>query len=145
MNNREQLLVTVDMTRDEAEMAVVRSEMRAETARHAAVEDYAPITVVLRNVEGVFLGAALGETGRGWLSISVIWVDKSVRGKGYGRQVLETMEAEAAMRGCHSAYLDTFSYQARPFYERCGYTMFGSLDDYPTGHTRYFMQKKIVT
>ena len=50
---------------------------------------------------------------------------------------MQAMEAEAIRRGCRGAYLDTFSYQARPFYERLGYEVFGTLDDYPAGHQRF--------
>ena len=50
------------------------------------------------------------------------------------------MQTEALRRGCRAAYLDTFSYQARPFYEKLGYEVFGTLDDYPLGHQRFFMR-----
>jgi hypothetical protein len=53
------------------------------------------------------------------------------------------MEVEAILRGCHSAFLDTFSYQARPFYEKLGYEVFGTLNDYPRGHQRFYMQKRL--
>ena len=43
--------------------------------------------------------------------------------------------------GCAHAYLDTFDFQARPFYERLGYTVFGLQDDYPPGHRRFFQRK----
>ena len=33
--------------------------------------------------------------------------------------------------------------QARPFYEGHGYHVFGSLDDYPAGHTCYFLTKEL--
>jgi len=39
------------------------------------------------------------------------------------------------------AFLDTFSFQARPFYERHGYECFGELRDHPPGHSHYFMRK----
>jgi hypothetical protein len=40
-------------------------------------------------------------------------------------------------------FLSTFSFQARPFYERFGYEVFGELPDYPEGHSLYFMKKML--
>ena len=52
-------------------------------------------------------------------------------------------EARAIARDCHSAWLDTFSFQARGFYEKLGYEEFGRLD-YPPMHKRHFMRKLLV-
>ena len=38
-------------------------------------------------------------------------------------------EREAIRRGCRGAWLDTYSFQARGFYERLGYTIFGTIDN----------------
>jgi hypothetical protein len=57
---------------------------------------------------------------------------------------METTEIEARRRGCRNAYLDTFSYQAPQFYERLGYVAFGTLQDYPPGHQRVFMNKQLI-
>jgi hypothetical protein len=46
-------------------------------------------------------------------------------------------------RGCIGAHLDTFTFQARPFYERHGYAVFGQLDNYPGGHSRFFLSKRL--
>jgi GNAT superfamily N-acetyltransferase len=105
---------------------------------------YEDMAVFARDDDGRVIGGALCEVGRGWLHISVLWVDDRHRGRGLGRQIVAETEAEARRRGCHSAYLDTFSYQARPFYEKLGYAVCGILDDYPTGHQRYFMTKKLA-
>ncbi|RQX83694.1 hypothetical protein DF034_05110 [Burkholderia anthina] len=40
--------------------------------------------------------------------------------------------------------LDTFDFQARTFYEKRGYVRFGELPDYPVGHTRIFLTKKLA-
>jgi len=61
-----------------------------------------------------------------------------------GRALLRAAEREATGRGCRHVYLDTFDYQARPFYEREGYTVFGVQEDYPPGHRRFFMQKALA-
>jgi hypothetical protein len=40
-------------------------------------------------------------------------------------------------------WLDTYSFQARGFYERLGYTVFGTINDYPPGHSRFFLTKTL--
>jgi GNAT superfamily N-acetyltransferase len=52
-------------------------------------------------------------------------------------------EAEALRRGCHAASLDTYSFQARGFYERLGYSVFGIIDDCPPGHSRIYLIKRL--
>ena len=86
----------------------------------APFDGYATFAVFLRTSAGAVLGGLLAEAGRGWLHLSALWLDPSVRGKGHGTRLMDAAEDEARRRGCHGAYLDTFSFQARPFYERCG-------------------------
>jgi hypothetical protein len=38
-----------------------------------------------------------------------------------------------------------FIFQARGFYERLGYTAFGTFEDYPPDHTRSFLKKNFET
>ena len=54
---------------------------------------------------------------------------------------MQLAEREAVQRGCHGAWLDTFEFQARGFYERLGYTCFGELPNYPAG---CFLGKPLV-
>ena len=46
-------------------------------------------------------------------------------------------------RGCVGARLETWGFQARPFYEARGYTVFGVLEDYPPGETEYHLSKRL--
>jgi GNAT superfamily N-acetyltransferase len=73
----------------------------------------------------------------------VLWVHEDHRDSGLGSRLMEMAEDQAKGRGCHSSYLNTFSYQARPFYERLGYVVFGTLTDFPKGHERYYMMKRL--
>ena len=41
-------------------------------------------------------------------------------------------------------HLDTFDFQAKDFYLKHGYEVFGVLDDCPKGHKRYYMKKVLV-
>jgi len=42
------------------------------------------------------------------------------------------------------ASLETASFQAREFYEKQGYEVFGELDDFPKGHTMFYMKKVLI-
>lgn len=132
-----------EATRSPELLAAVQADMRRHAELHIPWEQYADLTVVARDDSGQSVGAGLGETGRGWLHISVVWVDEKFRRQRLGTQLVRAMESEALQRGCHAAYLDTFSYQAKPFYEKLGYEVFGTLDDYPLGHQRFYMRKTL--
>jgi ribosomal protein S18 acetylase RimI-like enzyme len=97
----------------------------------------------LRDEQGAIHGGLLGEIYFGWLYVSILWVAEAHRGGGWGQRLLARAEAEGAARGCHSVWLDTFSFQAPGFYQKLGYEVFGTLDDYPPGHTRYFLRKRL--
>jgi len=99
--------------------------------------------VVLRDETGEVLGGLVGSTVWGWLQVAQLWLDGAVRGKGHGVALMRAAEAEAVRRGCHHALLDTFDFQARGFYEGLGYRVFGEVLDFPTGHTRFFMEKAL--
>jgi GNAT superfamily N-acetyltransferase len=75
------------------------------------------------------------------LFISAVFVDKSERGKGVGRQLLLKAEELALQEKCTAFYLDTFDFQAPGFYEKLGFKVFGILKDHPPGHHRYSMVK----
>ena len=100
------------------------------------------LVLLLRDGDGTLKGGLLGYTHWNWLFVGHLWVHDSLRGRGVGRELLGRAEAEAAARGCRNAHLDTYSFQARGFYESLGYEVFGTLDDYPPGHSRYFLQKR---
>ena len=79
----------------------------------------------------------------GWLYVQWLWIDEGQRGKGLAGALLAAAEAEARARGCHGAYIDTFSPVALKVYQRAGYAPFGALADFPKGRTRTFLQKPL--
>ena len=102
-----------------------------------------PLDVELRDAGGAVAGGLWGSTAYGWLFTQLLAVPEQSRGRGLGRQILSLAEAEAIKRGCHAAWLDTFEFQAKAFYERMGYSCFATLPDYPKGYSRYFMRKEL--
>ena len=107
------------------------------------VPGFQPIAVLARDHQRALVAGVIGTINWNWLHVSLVWVAEPMRGAGLGRRLMVDIERAAVERGCAHAHLDTFSYQARPFYERLGYRVFGVLDDYPAGHARFFMQKNL--
>ncbi len=105
---------------------------------------YYPAGYFLKSARGEWLGGLLGTLWGGWLQIRVLWVDPVARGRGHGKRLLQAVEDYAVERGCFAATLETHSFQARPSYEKCGYRVFGILEDYPPGYAKYFMRKQLA-
>ncbi len=102
-----------------------------------------PLVLTLQNEVGTLFGGLSGQLSYGWLFVDLLWVHQEVRAQGHGRGLMLAAEQEARSRGCRHAWLDTFSFQAREFYQKLGYVVFGELDDFPPGHRRYFLRKDL--
>lgn len=105
---------------------------------------YSPLAIFLKDERGAVLGGALGHVFGGWLDLDTLWVAEPFRGKGHGAKLLEAAEEEARAQGCHGVFLTTFSFQARPFYEKFGYEVIADIPNYPRGHS-YHVLKKTLT
>jgi ribosomal protein S18 acetylase RimI-like enzyme len=93
---------------------------------------------------GAMIGGLVGTYLWGWLHIETVIIAESFRQQGVGTQLMRAAEIDARQRGYRNIYLETMSFQARPFYERMGYEVFGTLDDFPPGHQQYFMRKTLT-
>ncbi len=105
--------------------------------------EYAPVNVVIRGPRGDIRGGVLGFVWRGWLQVTALWVSSSLRGQGFGARLLAMAEDEAVRQGAAGAALETYSFQARGFYEKQGYGVRGAIEGYPPGHTKYFLSKSL--
>jgi GNAT superfamily N-acetyltransferase len=103
-----------------------------------------PVAFFLKGENGEVLGGLLGDIWAAWLHVKTLAVMAPVRGRGFGKHLMKRAELYAIERGCTDAFLDTFSFQARPFYEKLGYRVFGMLDNHPAGHQHYFMTKRLM-
>jgi GNAT superfamily N-acetyltransferase len=125
-----------------ADVAAVRAGLHTFNAPHLGPADHRPLAVLARG-GGRLLGGLVGETGRGFLQIDLLWVAPEVQGAGLGSRLLRAAETEAHRRGCRGAWVSTYDFQARPFYERHGYTVFGTLDGFTGGRRSFFLAKRL--
>ena len=113
-------------------------------ASDPAPRRYQTLTLSLRAPDRRLDGALLAATAWNWLSIDVLWIEPSLRGRGFGRSIVLEAERIARQRGCTHARLDTFDFQARSFYERFGYSVYAQLEGFPAGHTQFHLTKSLA-
>lgn len=105
-----------------------------------------PINLVLKNSNGNIVGGINARSICYWgkCYIDIFWIAEQYRGAGYGSSLLQRVEEIALERGCTLMLLDTYSFQAPGFYLKNGYEVFGVIDNYPPGHSQFFLKKSLL-
>ncbi|PJG60455.1 GNAT family N-acetyltransferase [Aeromonas cavernicola] len=101
------------------------------------------IASVIKDEQGKIHGGIIADIRWGWLHVDWLWVDESIRQRGWGRRLLGAMEQYAQSKGITRYHLETTTFQALPFYQALGYQVFGQLPDMPPGHLCYFLNKQL--
>jgi GNAT superfamily N-acetyltransferase len=137
-------IVLTDAPSVEDRAAVLNGLIQFNEA-HAGPHGWHPLAVLVRDsATGRTVGGLAGASFHGWLFIELLWLPDHLRSAGLGTRLIRQAEAEASRRGCRGIWLDTYSFQARGFYEKLGYTQFGMLDDCPPGHQRFYLAKRLA-
>lgn len=105
---------------------------------------FIPVNRVIRNEAGEVI-AGVNSVIYCWrvMAIDVLWVKETYRKMGYGQRLLQELEKVAKEENCSLIHLDTFDFQAKEFYEKNGFIVFGTLENCPPGHGRYYMKKEL--
>jgi GNAT superfamily N-acetyltransferase len=134
-------LQLVETPGDDVRRAIL-STLGSHNEQIAGPSGHQTLAVSLIDATGKPCGGLWGATAYGWLYTQLLAVPEAHRQQGWGKKLMLAAEAEARRRGCHHAWVDTI-FGARGFYEGLGYTVFGSLPNYPTGFTRHFLSKAL--
>lgn len=135
--------VTLTGQPDPGDLARIGSNLAAFNDSDVGPSGREPLTVLVHEDKALVAGLS-GYTAWGWLYVQWLWVSEDQRGKGLAGRMLAAAEVEAKQRGCHGAYIDTFNPHALHVYQRAGYVVFGSLDDFPPGRSRSFLSKSLT-
>ncbi len=128
----------------EADRAAILGALSAFNADHGYPADMLPVAVLLKDGDGKTVGGLWGKTVYDWLFVEFLVVPDAMRGHDFGTRLMLEAEALAIERGCVGAWLTTFNFQARPFYEGLSYQVFGELEQSPRDCVRLFMRKKLA-
>ena len=124
---------------DEALRRAIMAPLLAFNEAQAGPSGHQVLALALRDGGGAVVGGLWAATAHGWLYTQLLAVPAAARGQGQGRALMLQAHATARQRGCRQAWVDT-QFGAVGFYQRLGYSVFGTLPDYPPGFTRSFLR-----
>jgi len=129
----------------EEERSAILRPLRAYNVAQAGDAQAQTFALLVRD-EGSeeVIGGLYGEIFYRWLFIELLAVPEQARGQGVGTRLMNMAEELARAKGCVGIWLDTFDFQAPEFYQRHGFVEFGQLEDFPPGHKRFFLQKRLT-
>lgn len=125
------------------DMHTLQRGLSAHNRTHGIAPDGKRLSVYVQDDQGQIKGGLIAATYWGWLDIQMLYLDESLRGQGYGKQLLATAEAQARERECKFAFADCADFQNLAFLESQGYETFTQLEDRPPGYNTHFMKKSL--
>lgn len=131
-----------EMPTDKDREAIL-APLRAYNIAQAGDLRFKPVAILLTDESGNRVGGLWGECAYDWMFVEYLAVPEHYRRANYGSQLMARAEAIARAHGCVGIWLDTFSFQARGFYEKLGFELFGAIEDFPVGHQRFFLRKRL--
>jgi GNAT superfamily N-acetyltransferase len=143
MEHAARLSIAKDLAPSAEDVAQVRAGLMAFNEAQAGSARVDRFAVYVRDAHDTIQGGLVGFLAWQWMSVEWLWVDNAIRGQGYGSALLREAESLARDAGCVGAKLDTYEFQAKPFYEKHGYSIFGVLEGYPANTRTYYMQKAL--
>ena len=127
---------------DPADRDRLLAELDAENARVTGGKEGSDFAVILRSEPaGPCIGGLWAIDDYGWAFITYLFVPADLRQDGIGRRLVAEAETIARARGMAGVWLNTFDFQARGFYEKLGYDLFGELPAGKGARGQYFLRK----
>ena len=138
--------ITIPMEEEAEYIGNMLLEFNLESKPLSQEKPFIGINRCIKDEKGDVIGGILACLAL-WniLSIDTLWVKKEFRNRGVAKQLLSLVEAEARNRGCHIVYLSTYDFQAKDFYLKNGYEIFGVLEDCPKDHRLYHLSKRLLS
>ena len=125
----------------------VAASLAAEIASGFGAPNGLPLAIIASFGDEVggdtVVGGLNGVTHWDWCYIRHLWVQADWRRRGLGHRLLAEAETQARARQCVGLYVGTFDPGAAAFYERAGFERFGRIEDFPPGHARIFLRKRL--
>ena len=126
------------------EAGIVDAGLGESNSAAAALHEVVPLSCFARAPEGRVVGGAIGRTWGLCCELQQLWVAPEHRRQGIGARLVREFEDRAVARGCHTFYLETFSFQAPALYRSLGYEVRCEIHGFAPGVVKYTMVRNTL-
>lgn len=103
--------------------------------------DLNPVSLYFKDENEHIVAGLTGKTQWGGLLVDILWVHEDYRGQSLGTKLLDEAESIARKRNCENIVLDTMGFQAKEFYLKQGFQVFGIVENSKAKLNCYYMKK----
>lgn len=119
-------------------------EFNKTQVQYTSKMDYIPLCYHIKDENGLIIAGINAFSCWQMVYISEFWIDSAYRNQGIGSMLIKKIEDEAQSKGAIVSHTDTFDWQAKDFYLKHGYEVFGTIENCPPGHRRFFLKKHFI-
>jgi GNAT superfamily N-acetyltransferase len=134
---------TIEISQSAADTEFIREKLNEYNFNIVPPYNHQVLNLIARE-QNTIIGGLLADLAWNWLYISYFWVAEQKRSLGLGTRILSMTEEMAVQKGCKRANLETHDFQSLSFYQKRGYIIFGQLENFPEGHTKYYLWKDLI-
>ncbi|QBY02960.1 N-acetyltransferase [Thalassotalea sp. HSM 43] len=121
----------------------IQSFNEQHLAKDVVYEPDSKFAVFAKDSDGQIIGGIRANAFWNYCIIELLWLSDQARGQGVGSKLMKQAHQFAKQQGFAYVRTETVDFQAKPFYEKLGYQVYGELVDCPMGHTTYCLLKKL--
>ncbi|TRX58101.1 GNAT family N-acetyltransferase [Thalassomonas sp. M1454] len=139
--------IDVTTSPTESDLETISKGIQSFNQRHipddVVFEADTKFAAFVRDDDGKVLGGVRATAFWNYCILELLWLSDETRGKGVGNKLMDAAESFAKEKGFKYMRTETLSFQAKPFYEKRGYKVYGELVDHPQGHVTFCLVKAL--
>ncbi|CAM2861519.1 GNAT family N-acetyltransferase [Legionella worsleiensis] len=136
--------IYIDETDNSEISAIIKQGILDYNAPFFGSNFLTPFTIYMKDLQSEIIAGLTGSYRGKYVRVDFFWVHKDFRHQGLGSKLMMKLEEFSKAKECRFIQLDTFDFQARPFYEKLGFECVGTIPRWIEGQDFHFMRKAIV-
>ncbi len=88
------------------------------------------------------IGGAIGYEQYNWYYLDLMYVNENYRDQGIGTKLLKQIDEYVKANNLSGIRTETWDFQAKGFYEKNGFVVFGEINNCPPGTIEYHLKKE---